>query len=203
MAPPTPSCHPPRPRALWRSLAGREGVRGPLRPRAGARYLQLWATLRAPLIFQPWHPRLPRRPAAPAGGGDAGGGGQFTLISGTLLLDSAGGIPKSPQREVAEGVGMAGGVRLGGGAGDAGRHLEGTDSRPVSVAPPHAPPRPHLPPPAGTSGFADWLMCPWKWLFKKLSQARKIVISPSSQTLVELSSFGSIMYCGPAGEETQ
>lgn len=85
MAPPTPSCHPPRPRALWRSLAGREGVRGPLRPRAGARYLQLWATLRAPLIFQPWHPRLPRRPAAPAGGGDAGGGGQFTLISGTLL----------------------------------------------------------------------------------------------------------------------
>lgn len=69
-----------------------------------------------------------------------------------------------------------------------------------SLLPRSTPPPP--PPPAGTSASADWLMCPWKWLFKKLSQPRKIVISPSSQTLVELSRI-SIPYCGPRVEENR
>ncbi|KAM7227321.1 hypothetical protein CapIbe_021734 [Capra ibex] len=46
-------------------------------------------------------------------------------------------------------------------------------------------------------------MCPWKWLFKKLSQPRKIVISPSSQTPVGTLSRISIPYCGPKVEETR
>lgn len=148
---------------------GGEGVRSPLGPTAGAHYLQLQATLPAPLIFQPLHPRLPRRPAAPAGGGDAGGGGQFAPSPGnppgwTRPEES----PKVRCGRWSTGCGCPGrgrGVNLGGGARDARRHMEGTESGAVSVAPPHAPLRPRLPPPAGTSGFADWLMCPWKWLF--------------------------------------
>ncbi|XP_068388004.1 taperin-like [Eschrichtius robustus] len=150
-------------------------------------------------------PSPPSAPGGPGAGRRRRRGRAVRSESGEpSWLDSAGGIAESPLREVVDGVRMAGGwgVRLGGGARDARRHMEDTESGAVSVAPPHAPLRPRLPPPAGTSGFADWLMCPWKWLFKKLSQQRKIVIRPSSHALVELSSRISITYCGPEIEET-
>lgn len=181
-------------------------MRCPLGPGAGARYLQLRATLRAPLIFQPWHPCLPRRPAAPARGGDAEGGRAVRAEAREPAWpDRSGGIPNSLQRKVVPGGadGRVAGCVWVAGPGTHGDSRKAPSPRAARVAPPHAPPRPHLPPPAGTSASADWLMCPWKWLFKKLSQPRKIVISPSSQTPVGTLSRISIPYCGPKVEETR
>lgn len=148
----------------------------------------------------------PLPPSAPGGPGEGRrrgmGAGSSREAGEPAWPDRAGGIPNSPRRKVVPGgCGWPGpGVRLGGGSTDS---RKAPSPRAARVAPPHAPPRPHLPPPAGTSASADWLMCPWKWLFKKLSQPRKIVISPSSQTLVGTLSRICIPYCGPKVEETR
>lgn len=154
------------PRAQPTGLRGEGTVCGARSgPSSGARYLQLRATLRAALIFRRRHPRLPGRPAA-RGGGDAGGGGEGAGSANWARepprLDEARGIPRSPMSEVVGerewprgerwGVGPRGRPE-GGAGGTQRRHLEGTDSGAVSVAPPHAPP---LPPPP-TSRWNKWI----------------------------------------------
>lgn len=130
-------------------------------------------------------PSPPSAPSGPGRGRRPGGGGQCALSPGNPLSRTRPRSPHSPQWEVVEvgrPAGAGRGVRVGGGAPGRPR---GPRGRTAALGRPgfrscacRSSPRST---PAGTSGFADWLMCPWKWLFKKLSQAGKMVMVPHSK----------------------
>lgn len=162
--------------------------------RSRASYLQLQATLRAPIIFQPRHSSFPWHPAAPAGAETrrkgVEGAGSFPRSGVFPWPDPPGGIQGGRYRRPWRWRGWLGELSLsaqlradpeGGGGGTSGATWKAQIPELQMSLRPTLHPRPHLPPPLRNKWICRLVKVPLKLLFLKSSQPRKIALSPSSQ----------------------